>query len=354
MNRQYGTTATRPGFTLAELLVVIVIIALLIGLLVPAIGGVRRQARETATKAGLQALETGVQSFKADGQIGGGLPPSASDQRDNGYSRVRSPRDTSSPPTGSNPPLPNMQITGAGLLVWALSGADLLGPPGFKPTLSATWAQSTGSNIASPDSTKSGLYAIYPDGGNRAGEPVHPRAKGGFVDLARFKVSEDKTPSNATTPTFVIPAEQKAAGNVPNIERPYPMYLDGFGYPILYWKADTAGRAVADKFAGDGQATPGIYHFRDNAALIDGGLASLQLQKGSEPHLLGVFGGLGSDYNSTDKRWKENTFGGFIQNLNVKAKAEPHKPSDFLLISPGADGRFGTADDIANFPHNGT
>jgi len=39
--------------------------------------------------------------------------------------------------------------------------------------------------------------------------------------------------------------------------------------------------------------------------------------------------------------------------MGVKARLEPARADSYLLISAGADGRYGTADDIANFEHNG-
>ena len=43
----------------------------------------------------------------------------------------------------------------------------------------------------------------------------------------------------------------------------------------------------------------------------------------------------------------------FIQNEAVQAKFSPHRPDSFLLLSPGPDLIYGTADDVANFSHNG-
>ena len=71
----------------------------------------------------LGTLSTGLETFKADGRVGGGYPPSYSDDAD-GDGEVESPYGNL---PDSNIPS-RFEITGAGLLVWALAGADLQSP----------------------------------------------------------------------------------------------------------------------------------------------------------------------------------------------------------------------------------
>jgi prepilin-type N-terminal cleavage/methylation domain-containing protein len=53
----------KRGFTLIELMTVILVIGILVGLLFPALYGVREQARRRQAKAAKTAIETGVRNY---------------------------------------------------------------------------------------------------------------------------------------------------------------------------------------------------------------------------------------------------------------------------------------------------
>ena len=63
-----------PGFTLVEILITIAIIGILIALLMPAIGGARRNARDAQVKTDITALDKAITDFKANYMV---EPPSA-------------------------------------------------------------------------------------------------------------------------------------------------------------------------------------------------------------------------------------------------------------------------------------
>lgn len=360
LNRQAGGQHER-GFTLVELLTVIAIIGILIAILVPGISAIRGQVNKTATRATLSTLETGIETFRADSRIGGAYPPSGAPKT--GPQRPGGGYVVANPYQGVNNGA-DIGISGGGILFWALAGADQLGCPGFEPTRPGitNWAKTS-------DSRPGGAYALDPN----TRQPVVPRS-GPFVDLAKVKISQ----FNAARGSWDIPAELDARQelNLQPVQREFPMFLDNFGQPILYWKADPAGVVLADDRAQTG-ADRGIYHFEDNAALVSGG-QSLVLNKNRERHRLGDsslasggsngFGGDNGPGNGI------NPFANYILNVQqlqstggtynpenvigpatggAPGKYAPQNPDRFLLISAGPDGIFGSGDDIANFTPNG-
>ena len=66
-------SSSRRAFTLVELLVVVAVIALLIGILVPALGGARKEAQRLTIMNNLRSIATAVNSYGATNQV---MPPS--------------------------------------------------------------------------------------------------------------------------------------------------------------------------------------------------------------------------------------------------------------------------------------
>ena len=69
----HGTRPRTHGFTLVELLVVVAVIALLIGILVPALGGARREAQRLVISNNMRSIATAANAY---GSTSGVLPPS--------------------------------------------------------------------------------------------------------------------------------------------------------------------------------------------------------------------------------------------------------------------------------------
>jgi type II secretory pathway pseudopilin PulG len=293
----------KTGLTMIELLIVLGIIALLIGLLVPALSTVRNIAKETKQKAQLSAIEMALAAFKNDD---GDYPPS---------------NWTPAPYTGD--------YCGAQKLAEALLGWDLLG---FHPK--SAWRAD-------------GLDAL---GGNGTYDPAQTRDVNGDAHPDTFDERRSPYLELATTDAFRL-------GNI-SISKPglfantSPLAPDTYvlcdvfgstkismtngtvvkaGAPILYFKADTTAKTIR-----------GVYRIADNEAIVvlkqqaDGRIQPLVDPTNAYQYFYG-------NDNSMDD------IVGYIEDQKIKAKIWPYRPDSYILISAGADGIYGTSDDIKNF-----
>ncbi len=359
------------AFTLIELMVVIGIIGLLIAIVVPAISNARDHAKEVVTLGTIRALETGLETYRADTRLDGDYPPSVF------TTLAKSPYVTANDTT-------QIPVCGANLLVWGLAGADLLGTPGFRnldrSNSSSTandiyhdpfgeWCSDTGAGTFS-SGTKPRLYTVV------NGQPAISRS-GPFVDVSNTRMSKFVTGQGY----FEIPAAKNVV-LTPNanlgVLSSY-CFLDSFDQPILYYKANPiapymvdAGSALVSggsydlyRVANDTYNPSGIYNLRDNAPItgmisssstvfqgMDFGAGRIpRTDSAIQYHGIAALGASmsGSNFQIDNLR---GSFASTLRNQNVLTTFRPHNSDSFILLSAGKDGIFGSADDIGNFPIN--
>jgi type II secretory pathway pseudopilin PulG len=289
----------KTGLTIIELLIVLGIIALLVGLLVPALSVVRNMAKETKQKAQLSTIELALAAFKNDE---GDYPPS----------------------DWPLPPNPGSDYCGSQKLAEALLGWDLLG---FHPN--TAWRAD-------------GLDAA---GGSGSYDPAHTRdingdgipdtfdeRKGPYLELATasaFKLIDLFGPNaigSLAPDTFVI-CDVFGAKKITMIKgvdsvtgQPITV-TEKAGAPILYYRANTSGKIMN-----------AVYRVSDNDALV----IAKQQADGIEHPLARS----GNQYQF---------FYDYIRDPKINARPWPYRPDSYILISAGADGLYGTSDDIRNF-----
>ncbi|MEN6337161.1 MAG: type II secretion system protein [Phycisphaerales bacterium] len=303
--------------TMVEILVVVGIIAILVGLLIPAVHTVQRVAKETKQKAQFTAIEMGLAAFKNDY---GDFPPSSwYDPFATGTTTLRT-------------------YCGAQKLAEAMVGWDLLG---FHPD--SAWRANglavspTGAAIANT------VYFETDTLKKRKGRYVeldvaNPFLLGGGVDALFPGTTGDLEPRTYVLCDVFTRSERKI--------RRVNGTMVAAGTPILYYKANPAS-LLPKPTAWANAATSGcIYDARDNAPILDlGWLGDASLPMGSRrKHDLAGSARVGMtgfeyfyDYYTRDTH---------IQDQN---RVWPVRPDSYLLISAGMDGIYGTNDDIRNF-----
>jgi len=285
------------GLTLVELLIVLAVISLLVGLLIPAVTAVKNSAREAKQKGQFFAIDVALTAFKDDY---GDYPPSY-------YGHPR---------TGAGVP-PGIYC-GSQKLAEALLGWDLLG---FHPRSDWRW---------------DGLDAA---GGPGSYDPAKVRGNATF--------DERKSP--------YIEEGTRYAFTLADLYRSHPLatqpganrylFCDVYGAtkvtlpsgstakagaPILYYKADPSGKfndpALVDP-ARPCDNRGNVYNCLDNVTIV-------QIKEAVD--------GIAVPFD-------KNAFYAYIRDPKITAKQWPYRPGSYILISAGADGIYGTPDDIRNF-----
>lgn len=303
----------RSGLTIIEILVVVGIIAMLVGMLLPAVHKVQTMAKETKQRAQFTAIELGLAAFKNDF---GDYPPSSWWN-----------------------PAPGMggrqDYCGAQKLVEALLGWDLLGfhpdsawrADGLDRNNGPTTYDPLNSNPAKPSLSQRKDRYIEMEMANafRLGESTPGLRDGLFPDCDPLWWN-----TYVLCDVFGV-GERKVRLSGGKMVSP--------GTPILYFKANPASK-LHNPPAPD-LTSMCIYDARDNIPLI--GLA--RLADWAKPMGMRRQHPLLPDVAAPGWQY----FYEYIRDKRVHAQPWPYRPDSYLLISAGADGLYGTNDDIRNF-----
>ena len=288
----------KTGLTMIELLIVLAIIALLVGLLVPAMTVVRKTAKETKQKAQFATIELALAAFKNDD---GDYPPSI----------------------WPLPPNPGSDYCGSQKLAEALLGWDLMG---FHPH--SAW-RADGLDAAGgpwtydPAQTRDANGDGIPDTFDERKGPYLERTGVGvykLVDLFGTNVGPLNPDTFVICDVFGAKKLTILKGVDPVTGLPITVN-EKAGAPILYYKANTSGKILNE-----------VYRVADNDAIV-----MAKQQADGREHPLG----------RPDNQYQ--TFYNYIRDPKITARAWPYRPDSYILISAGADGLYGTGDDICNF-----
>ena len=297
----------RTGFTLVELLTVLAIITMLVGLLVPSMATVRRFARETKQRAQLTTMDLALTAFRDEY---GEYPESVFDV----------------------PPFFN--YGGAQKLAEALLGWDLMG---FHPD--SAW-RADGFDVAGGDLTYDPAKTrdVDLDGTpDTLNERKGPYLELGTANAFRLGVSGPGMDDGLFVDPVGLAADTFVICDVFGVRRltlPNGRTVTA-GTPVLYYRANTSSRIMVDGVIGRENL---IYNAADNQLLTKLGVLTPDGSPG-RPHKLYSGTPPAAYFYSTEYK---------IRDPKV-AHPWPHRPDSYILISAGADGEYGTADDITNF-----
>lgn len=278
----------RAAFTIVELLTVMAVIAILIGLLVPALGLVQDAAKDLQQKAQFHGIKVGLQLYKTEY---GDYPESDDNQFDTAPSADTTP------------------YSGAHKLAEAMLGHDLMG---FHPK----------------SEFRADGYGLDPLGGGGTidlyDDTTLEEREERFVDLEKANAYQLSQIYDNTVPfsedNFVLCDSYSKRRQISGKKT---------GMPILYYRADT--RQKIQDSATDPDLS--IYDYRDNLNIIELGVPDDDTFTGHT---------LNDPVEFDDAILNDQIF----ETTNI---AIPYRDQSFILISAGKDGIYGNADDVYNF-----
>ncbi len=346
MSLKESKSSSRPAFTLVEMLVVIAIIGLLVGILLPVFGTVRRQARVTQAQSQLSALDVGLNLFRSESALGGTYPPSASDNPQDPQ-LIADPNGESSSDT--------VKITGAQLLVHAMIGADGLGTPGFRDfNRNGMWWDDTHRGPPQQQGGPSGAYYIDPSTGQEGNARYT-----GYVD---DKMKEQaKSLRDLVDKSVIVNLDCPDEGESEVAACSQRVFVDPWDTPILYYRANPASFRMTTDY---GEGLPGIYRQTDNAVITGSDAPSPFTAPGLDfgPGLVNgryhdLFLSISpapTDVPPEEKILQNEDYVGsfarFILDPKIQARPTPVRKDSYLQISAGPDAKYGTEDDVTNWP----
>jgi type II secretory pathway pseudopilin PulG len=298
-----------------EILVVVGIIAILIGILVPALTMVQKSAKIVKQRAQFTAIDLGLAAFRSDY---GDYPPSS----------------WWNPTAG-----PPEDTCGAQKLAEALLGWDLLG---FHP--SSAWRgdgmvlDSLGALVpiyapTTLDARKDRYIELDAANVFQLGQVPAQSLDGLFLDTKGSGTGQLAPKTYVLCDAFEVPGRR--------ITQPDRKPVSP-GTPILYYKATPSYKTIVAPADPQNRT----YNSRDNIKLI--GLGRLTDAMGAAgTRRLHPLDPLYTQVNLQDPPAVD--FYDYIRDPTVTSMRWPYRPDSYILISAGPDGLYGTPDDIRNF-----
>ena len=296
MKTQSGLFSCSRGFTLAELLTTMAIVAILIGLIVPALALVQKTAQKVRQKSQFHGIDIALESFRTD----------FGDYPDSSYN------------PGVDP-----GYCGAQKLAEAIIGWDGFGVHPRSELRSDGLADWNGNGIYDPDES---VYHVTFDTPYETAADNHKVRKGPYLELeaANAVKLEDLYPAVGTLElkTYVL---ADMFGKVTNLRT-----RKKTGMPIMYYKADVGGTAHMYNLSSN------VYKVIDNDQIY-----TTLPPFGNTSHPLAADEPIFYD-RTMNPNFPGSSFPPYLGR-------RPYRSESFILHSAGRDGLYGTGDDVYNF-----